>query len=333
MDFTLTTYRRLLENLKEQGYMFQRFDECLQKPVEKVIILRHDVDRLPENSLVTAQIENEMGISGTYYFRAGKEGFDGEAIRQIAGMGHEIGYHYEDFVLARQKIKVTRQKSKKKDHSDLQDCKTARLQDCKTARLQDCKTARLQDYEKQLAEAAIVSFESNLNKLRQLSPVRTICMHGSPLSKWDSRLLWKYYDYRDYGITGESYFDVDFGEVLYLTDTGRRWDGDSVNIRDKAEKRRGEGEKRRAGEVITPSPVPPLSLSSSIRLRSTSDIINAARENKLPVKIMLTVHPQRWTDKPVPWVWELVWQNVKNLGKYLLIRRRKSEDRRRKKER
>ncbi len=36
--------------------------------------------------------------------------------------------------------------------------------------------------------------------------------------------MWKRYSYRDFGIIAEPYFDVDFGEVLYLTDTGRRWD-------------------------------------------------------------------------------------------------------------
>jgi len=60
-------------------------------------------------------------------------------------------------------------------------------------------------------------------------------MHGSPMSRWDSRLLWKYYDYKDFGITGEPYFDVDFDKVMYLTDTGRRWDGDFVSVRDKAQ--------------------------------------------------------------------------------------------------
>ena len=58
-------------------------------------------------------------------------------------------------------------------------------------------------------------------------------MHGSPMSPYDNRLLWTKYDYRDYGIIGEPYFDVDFSEVAYYTDTGRRWDGDSVSVRDK----------------------------------------------------------------------------------------------------
>jgi len=39
----------------------------------------------------------------------------------------------------------------------------------------------------------------------------------------------------------------------------------------------------------------------------------------LPDMIMINVHPQRWTDDYVPWVKELVAQNVKNVIKKLLI--------------
>jgi len=84
-----------------------------------------------------------------------------------------------------------------------------------------------------LFQLAICDFERNLEKLRKFYPVKTICMHGSPLSEWDNRLIWEKYNYRDFGIIGEPYFDVDFGEVFYLTDTGRRWDGDEVSVRDK----------------------------------------------------------------------------------------------------
>jgi hypothetical protein len=58
-------------------------------------------------------------------------------------------------------------------------------------------------------------------------------MHGSPRSKWDSRRIWDKYDYRKLGVIGEPYFDIDFNEVFYLTDTGRRWDGWKVSLRDK----------------------------------------------------------------------------------------------------
>ncbi len=37
---------------------------------------------------------------------------------------------------------------------------------------------------------------------------------------------------------------------------------------------------------------------------------------------MINVHPQRWYDTPLPWVKELVWQNLKNVVKAVLIRKR-----------
>ena len=284
MDFIPSTYRELLKTLTDQGFSFLTFEEFLKSAVEKKIVLRHDVDALPANSLQFARIEAETGIKGSYYFRIVPGSFDEKIIREIALLGHEVGYHYEDVSLA----------------FDLQDRKTARLQDNG-------------HQEKELVDIAIESFNRNLTKLRELVPVKTICMHGSPMSKWDSRLLWKYYDYHDFGIIGEPYFDVDFNEVLYLTDTGRRWDGEAVSIRDKA-----QGSGRRVQDPVSRAPCP----MPCPRFHTTFDIIKAAKEGSLPDKIMMTFHPQRWTDMPFPWVKELVWQNAKNVVKYFLIKSR-----------
>jgi len=38
---------------------------------------------------------------------------------------------------------------------------------------------------------------------------------------------------------------------------------------------------------------------------------------------MINTHPQRWTDNQVEWAKELVWQNVKNVVKRVIIYRRK----------
>ena len=175
-------------------------------------------------------------------------------------------------------------------------------------------------------------------------------MHGSPRSPWDSKDLWKHYDYRDFGIIGEPYFDIDFSEVLYLTDTGRRWDGNKVSVRDKVlpnqqinkstnqqldegkrKKEKGKSEERTPTAGMEPNKQINKStnqqLTTTVRefqsqyhFRRTSDIIRAAETGQLPDKIMITVHPQRWTDKPLPWARELVWQNMKNQVKRLVIR-------------
>jgi hypothetical protein len=147
-------------------------------------------------------------------------------------------------------------------------------------------------------ESGIKDFEEKLTALRQLVPVNTICMHGSPASPYDSKDLWKTYAYKDFGIIGEPYFDVDFQKVLYLTDTGRRWDGDKVSVRDK------------------------VASGFDLSFHTTNDIINAANNGMLPDKIMFTFHPQRWTDNPVLWTKELILQNLKNVVKrYYFVKR------------
>jgi hypothetical protein len=327
LDFTVKIYKLLLDTLLRQGFSFQTFSYYIEKAGSKTIILRHDVDKLPFNSLKFARIQAEMGIYGTYFMRITPEAFNEEIIREISALGHEVGYHYEDFVFASQKLKVKSKKSGDELRSDLHD-----LYD-----LQD--KGRL---EKVLADIAIETFAINLQKLRKLAPVKTICMHGSPTSRWDSRLLWKYYYYRDFGIIGEPYFDIDFDRVLYLTDTGRRWDGAYVSIRDKVtgvttfaktsvdEGLPATGEnpykdwkvkpvKYRSEMQLPPSPPLPIP-PSTYHFHSTSDIIKAAGLGKLPDQIMTTFHPQRWTDRSIPWFKEIVWQNIKNAGKYYLLK-------------
>ena len=136
-------------------------------------------------------------------------------------------------------------------------------------------------------DLAIKRFKKNLNMLREIATVKTICMDGSPLSKFDNKALWEKYNYHDYGIIGEPYFDIDFDEVFYLTDTGRRWDGWKVNVRDKMPQ---QEEWVKQGLVF----------------HSTKDIIKAANEGRLPDKIMMTFHPQKWHDRWCPWIKELV---------------------------
>lgn len=235
----------------EQGYQLTSYEDYVNKRREskKVMVLRHDVDRLPQNSLATALIQSELGVKGSYYFRVVPGSFQPRYIQQIRDLGHEIGYHYEDVALA---------------HGDM--------------------------------KKAIVSFKLNLDQVRQFYPVKTICMHGSPLSKWDNRLLWKQYDYKDFGILAEPYFDVNFNQVLYLTDTGRQWNRSSVSVRDKVN-----------------SPF-------QYHFSSTFDLIRQLKAGKLPDQIMQNIHPQRWSDGLADWSQELLVQNLKNQVKKVIVK-------------
>jgi 3-dehydroquinate synthetase len=101
MDFTLNTYKLLLSASLTSGYSFQTYFEFVQDTKEKAIIMRHDVDRLSANALQMARLEYEMGIGSTYYFRVVSQSWNESIIREIADLGHEIGYHYEDLSMCK----------------------------------------------------------------------------------------------------------------------------------------------------------------------------------------------------------------------------------------
>ena len=95
--------------------------------------------------------------------------------------------------------------------------------------------------------------------------------------------------YKYLEIIGEPYYDIDFNEFAYFTDTGRRWNGNFVSVRDKVNSK------------------------YNFNFRSTHDIIE--KISQLPDKVMFTIHPERWQDSFIPWAKELVWQNMKNAVK------------------
>jgi len=302
MDFTVSRYTQLLHSLLRQGFLFMSFSDYLKKgpSAQKLIILRHDVDARPLNSLRLARLEHSLGIRGTYYFRMVPQSFDEAVIREIHGLlGHEVGYHYETMSF----IGDDGTKGRR-------DQETKRRRDEETKGLRDLGTKRLSDEEIGRAERAYKHFVENLEKFRNIVPITTICMHGSPLSRYDNREIWEKYDYRELGIIGEASMDIDFTAVAYFTDTGRRWNGAGVSIRDKVELRRRDEETERRRDIVTEE-----RFNTFPSYRSTQDMIRAIEKGTFPERAMLTIHPQRWNDAIGPWIQELIWQNLKNVAK------------------
>jgi hypothetical protein len=144
-------------------------------------------------------------------------------------------------------------------------------------------------------EEAIGYYHKNLAWFRKFYPVSTICMHGSPMSRWDNRTLWERYPYKENGIIAEPYFDTDFSKVLYLTDTGRSWNGSSYSVRDKVS-------------------------GLQAHVQSTFDLMDQLRAGMLSSQIMQNIHPQRWTNEKAGWIKELLLQNLKNSVKRILAK-------------
>jgi hypothetical protein len=259
-DFTIDSYQKLLSALQKFGFEFLTYKDFHTSPSDenkKRITLRHDVDARKENSLQFAKIQHKAGIKGTYYFRVIPQSYDEAIIKEMAAMGHEIGYHYETM-----------------------------------------------DTSKGNVDKAYDEFCQNLAMFRKIVPIDTVCMHGSPLSKFDNRDIWSKYDYKQLGIIAEPYFDVDFNKTFYLTDTGRRWDGGKVSIRDKAMDTNGCSNSDFLQRVYG----------------TTFDIINDLDQKNFPNQVMMTFHPQRWTDSKVLWYKELILQNFKNQIKRMLVK-------------
>lgn len=154
-------------------------------------------------------------------------------------------------------------------------------------------------------EDSIKHFEKQLQYFRQFYPVKTICMHGAPQSKYDSKDLWNKYNYHDFGIIGEPYYDIDFSDLFYITDTGRMWDGYNVSVRDKIPVHQDRW------------------INQGLVYHNTKDICTAINYGTFPKRLMITTHPQRWTNNKIEWTNELLFQNVKNIIKFLIKRMKK----------
>ena len=244
-DFTLITYKKLLDSLLKEGYEFQTVEQFMTAPKEKVVVLRHDSDIWPKNDWKMALVEYELGIKSTYYFRV-PETSEEFVINEIVKMNHEIGYHYEDLVRTKGNL-----------------------------------------------DSAYTNFEKNLAFLRNFYPVTTCSRHGRPLSKIESLNLWKQFDYKTtYKLIGEVYLDINYSDILYLTDNGSRWDAHESNVRDFVPNSR-----------------------HSLSVSTTFDLIQAIEQNKVPNKIILNCHPARWNNNFVIWSYRFVLQHIKNVAK------------------
>lgn len=250
--------------------------EALKK--HKSFSLRHDVDLRPEFSLRLAQVEASMEMQSTYYFRTVPESFDEEIIKQIVSLGHRAGYHYESLTTCKGDI-----------------------------------------------EAAYKDFCRNLEKLRKIVPVSTACAHGSPRSPYDSQDIWESqrrkviksqnhkveeklshiaYNIHSLGIEYEPMLDTDFSKTLYLTDTGRRWNGYKMSVRDKVPQYQEQW------------------IREGLVFHSTDDIIRALHDPEHPIhqkNLLINTHPQRWMPLGIGWMKEAVLQNTKNIVKRVII--------------
>ena len=85
-----------------------------------------------------------------------------------------------------------------------------------------------------------------------------------------------------------------------MTNTGRKWNGADVSVRDKVSSKFG------------------------FNYETTNEIISAFNSDQLLKTIMLNIHPQRWNDSPIAWTNKLIGQKAMNLIKSFVVISRKN---------
>ncbi len=149
--------------------------------------------------------------------------------------------------------------------------------------------------------AAIADFRQQLQRLREVTDVRTCSMHGRPLRAFDNRDIWR--DPANHalltgelGLLGEVYLDIDYTDIAYINDTGRNWTSGESNRRDKVESR-----------IAADFP-------------SDAELLHYLRTRPHP-RMVFQIHPERWTDSQVEWSVQWAKDAMINAAKEILRRR------------
>lgn len=173
-------------------------------------------------------------------------------------------------------------------------------------------------------QKGIELFESDLKKMRKNTPIKTICQHGGTLGKYSSTSvfgliksgialmtgklnlnyypsigLWDKYKLSDFDLTGDAYLSLDFKKIKYFSDTGLSWDSHGTRIVDNVD----EGD------------------NSKIIAHTTNDLISLINKGTIS-KLNLLVHPANWNDNYFDWLKWRTLQNIRNISKKLLKKKR-----------
>lgn len=276
LDFTLRKYNQIIEAIVTSDYKvvtIQDYIKAQPKP-SKVIIIRHDVDLDPDYQLQFAEFESLHGIYTSYYFRHTAQVYKESVINKVQQFGHEIGYHYEVIT-----------KAKGDSEKAIQIFKT-----------------ELIDFQNNWQSVTVCphggSFVENVDGYSLKNIIKLIpklLSKSEVFSSWTNFSIWKENKFDDFGLLGDAYESIDFNDILYLSDTGRSWDGKYKRL-DKV------------NSYVNPNH----------KITNSDDIIKVIKEGKVD-KIYLLVHFEQWKDNLSDWISWYIAQLIRRNGKKILF--------------
>ena len=117
-------------------------------------------------------------------------------------------------------------------------------------------------------------------------------MHGSPLARESNLRIWDFFDFNDFDVI-DATLSFQNQACDFFTDTGRTFGASKANLRDH------------------------IYVETTPALRSSRELCSFIG-NRVPQLLYLSVHPERWTDAPMPWVKQWGWDITANTVKHLI---------------
>jgi|TARA_Y100000310_G_scaffold289526_1_gene315994 hypothetical protein len=144
-------------------------------------------------------------------------------------------------------------------------------------------------------DKALDYFEKNLRTFRLICDIKTISMHGSPLSPYNNLDMWRSDSTHKmisdrFDLIGEISLDIDYSNIAYINDTGRNWSSTNNNIRDN--------------------------VNSNIlfNINSSDELITYLSET-IHKKIVFQIHPERWSENNLQWFIQWLTDRFANIAK------------------
>jgi hypothetical protein len=163
-------YEELLRTAFGRGYAIVPLEDWVAEgrtSADRVLILRHDVDQQPRAALCMAAIEEELGVSSTWYFRW-RTAHPG-VVSKLRARGFGVGLHYETLTRLARKRGV--EAGQEPDPALVEDARA-------------------------VLRKEIEAFAS------RHGPIRSVCPHGDSSMPWVSNAsLLRDQDAADYGVS------------------------------------------------------------------------------------------------------------------------------------
>src|SRR5690606_16761032 len=100
-DFSLACYSSTLRAYLADGYAVTGFRDYLEKPTERHLVLRHDIDNDIDLALRVARVDAQAGCTSTFFLRVHARGYNLLSlpslicVREMEELGHEVQLHLE----------------------------------------------------------------------------------------------------------------------------------------------------------------------------------------------------------------------------------------------